>query len=177
MQKRIDTLEHEVASENTKLDKINKTINVADERLDETEYGVRRRRGTLITLQKMSDKRLQRFGFDQTKLIHIEKEEEKEPNENHNKQISFAEILKKSGSKQMKKVDAEEKKFEKAKLDFQRRLIMFRRNVRGVENHCKDTENKILLQKSKVKQLVEACQMEVSTIGRISSEMEKLNIG
>jgi RNA polymerase-binding transcription factor DksA len=52
----ITNLEIELSKENSELQKITKKINIADKRLDETEYGVCRRRGTLISLQKMNDK-------------------------------------------------------------------------------------------------------------------------
>ena len=61
----------EFSKENSELQKITKKITIADERLEKAEYGVYRRRLTLISFQKMSDKRLQRFGFDLTKLIPI----------------------------------------------------------------------------------------------------------
>eukprot|EP00091_Calanus_sinicus_P002540 TRINITY_DN12605_c0_g1_i2.p1 TRINITY_DN12605_c0_g1~~TRINITY_DN12605_c0_g1_i2.p1 ORF type:complete len:189 (-),score=51.49 TRINITY_DN12605_c0_g1_i2:246-812(-) len=151
--KNINLIELDISKENSELQKITKKINIADEKLEETEYGIRRRRGTLISLQKMSDKRLQRFGFDKTKLIPVENNEAKELGddeclEKENKEVTFEEILHRSNIKHKEKIESDnnnerQKNVEKIKLDFRRKLITFKRTVRSVENHCEDIENKI----------------------------------
>ena len=152
-------MEKQLETSNAELKKMNNKIILADGKLEEAEYGVRRRRGTLISLQKMSDKRLQRFGFDKSKLIPIEKDEageykEDENQENMSKQLTFDEMLQKSNNQKIEKNgnDEKQKRTEKAKLEFRRHIFMFKKKVRSVENHCLDTENKILVQKSKESQ-------------------------
>ena len=176
LQHTVEAMEQQHAAENEKLEKINKAIRTVDAKLDETEYSIRRRRGTLVTLQKMSDKRLQQIGFDKSKLIPLEKDE---PVENQKKQITFKDISSKAKKTQVTKEDTcdeDRRKIGKPNLDAQRKLITFKRKVRAVQNHFEETENKLLVQRTKVRSLLDSSKKELEIITRINSDIEKLNI-
>ena len=172
LQQLVEEMEQRHTAEKEKLEKVNKAIETVDAKLDETEYSVRRRRGTLVTLQKMSDKRLQQIGFDKSKLIPLEKDE---PIENEKKEVSFKDILNKAKQTKVKK-DAGRSKIMKPNLEAQRKLISFRRNMHAVQNHCQETENKLLVQKTKLRFLLDSSKKELAIIERINSDIEKLNM-
>ena len=170
-------MEEQLLTCNAELEKVNRKIATADERLDEAEYGVKRRRGTLISLQKMSDKRLQRFGFDKTKLVPIgtdnecltNKEITDESRPDEGGPSSFDDILKKS--KEKKETTNIKKTTEKFELEFRRKLFMFKRTARSVEEHGLNIGKKILIQKSKVNILVESSSKENEDIKKMQEDL------
>ena len=59
-------MEDQLALANTELKMIYQQIRLVDEKIKEADYSVKRRRGTLITLQKMDENRTERFGYTKT---------------------------------------------------------------------------------------------------------------
>ena len=116
-------------------------IKVVDEKIDEAEYGVKRRRGTLISLQKMSEKRTERFGFER----------------NDKRKVDI-----------YKNVNEGKKKYlEKKKLDFQRKLFEFKKTVRTVEDHGINVEQIAQAQKLRMKEVIQRFEKEKDHIRAI----------
>ena len=122
-------------------------IKVTDDKIDEADYGVKRRRGTLISLQKMSNERTQRFSADKNekKIVDI-----------------------------YKNVNEGKKKYlEKMKLSLRRKLFEFKKTVKSVEDHGLNVENYAQDQKLRMEQVLDSCQKEKDDIIEIQDKLER----
>ena len=107
---------------------------MVDEQIKEAEYSVKRRRGTLITLQKMDENRTERFGYE---------------NKNKRKVDLY------------KNVNEGKKKYmEKRKLDFQRKLFEFKRTVKYLEERESKAQHIVGDQKRRISEVIQKCITE-----------------
>ena len=123
-------------------------IKLLDEKLDEADYGVKRRRGTLITLQKMSEDRTSRIDFE--KLGRKKVDIYRNANEGKKKYI------------------------EKWKLDFQRRLFDYKMFEKSVVDRGLAAQNVIKNQKCKISKLDQRCLIEKHVLKNLSTSKIKL---
>ena len=144
----IDKLEERLSLANNELLIKYQKIKVLDEKLDEADYGVKRRRGTLITLQKMSEDRTSRIDFE--KLGRKKVDIYRNANEGKKKYI------------------------EKWKLDFQRRLFDYKMFEKSVVDRGLAAQNVIKNQKCKISKLDQRCLIEKHVLKNLSTSKIKL---
>ena len=144
----IDKLEERLSLANNELLIKYQKIKVLDEKLDEADYGVKRRRGTLITLQKMSEDRTSRIDFE--KLGRKKVDIYRNANEGKKKYI------------------------EKWKLDFQRRLFDYKMFEKSVVDRGLAAQNVIKNQKCKISELDKRCLNEKNLLKNLPNSKIKL---
>ena len=115
---------------------------MVDEKIAEVDYGVKRRRGTLVTLQKMSENRIGRFAFDKTEKKKVD-------------------IYKNSN-------EGKKKYMVKWKLDFQRKLFDFKKFDISVKERGLSAQNLAKTQKNVMNNLIERFEKEIDLLQKLS---------
>ena len=127
-------MEDQLALANTELKIKYQKIRLVDEKITEADYSVKRRRGTLITLQKMDENRTERFGYQK----------------NDKRKVDL-----------YKNVNEGKKKYmEKRKLDFQRKLFEFKKTVKYLEERGMNAKNIAGDQKTRISEVIQKCIKE-----------------
>ena len=134
-------MEEQLTLANTELKIKYQKIRLVDEKIKEADYSVKRRRGTLITLQKMDENRTERFGYQK----------------NDKRKVDL-----------YKNVNEGKKKYmEKRKLDFQRKLFEFKKTVNNLEERGLNAQNKAGDQKTRICEVIKKCIIEKEHIKEI----------
>ena len=119
---------------NTELNIKYQKIRLVDEKIKEADFAVKRRRGTLITLQKMDENRTERCVYEK----------------NGKRKVDI-----------YKNVNEGKKKYmEKRKLDFQRKLFEFKRTVKYLEERESKAQHIVGDKKRRISEVIQKCIIE-----------------